>query len=179
MDSSQSLNEGSKLQATSDAKPNKRPRSVTLLALGVLIITVVNLIRLVLSIRYWAFLTSQPGISPLYIAMTGLIWTVAGSFLVWGLWRAKSWAPRLMQAVALTYALYYWLDILFLKDHPVSGATGAIRAILPVNWEFSACVTVFCLAYMAWVVGRSKVKTYFGLHRSETVQNQVKDDDRG
>ena len=84
-----------------------RPGSVTILALGVLIITVINLMRLVLSTRYWEFLASRTGISPLYMILTGLIWTLAGSILLWGLWKAKIWAPRLMQAVALTYALYY------------------------------------------------------------------------
>jgi len=176
MDSLQSPNEPSEPQAATVARSNKRPWSVTLLALGVLIITVINLTRLVLSIRYWGFLNSLPGVSPFYLAITGLIWTVAGSFLFWGLWRAKIWAPRLMQAVALTYALYYWLDLIFLKDHPVSGATGVIRVLLPDNWQFSAGVTVVCLAYMVWTLGRSKVKAYFGLVEYETNQNQVNDD---
>jgi len=176
MDSLQSPNEPSESQAATVARSNKRPRSVTLLALGVLIITVINLARLVLSIRYWGFLSSFPGVSPFYLAITGLIWSVAGSFLLWGLWRAKTWAPRLMQAVGLTYALYYWLDLIFLKDHPVSGATGAIRVLLPVNWQFSVGVTVVCLAYMVWTLGRSKVKAYFGLVESVAKQNQVNSD---
>lgn len=176
MDSLQSPNEPSESQAATVARSNKRPRSVTLLALGVLIITVINLARLVLSIRYWGFLSSLTGVSPFYLAITGLIWTVAGSFLLWGLWRAKIWAPRLMQAVGLTYTLYYWLDLIFLKDHPVSGATGAVRVLLPVNWQFSTGVTVVCLAYMVWTLGRSKVKAYFGLVESVTNQNQVNDD---
>lgn len=175
MDSSQSPKEPSGPQVASEAPSTKRPWSVTLLALGVLIITVINLARFVLSIKYWGFLNSQPVISPFYLAITGLIWTVAGSFLLWGLWRAKIWAPKLMQAAALTYALYYWLDQLFLKDHPVRGATGAIRALLPDNWQFSAGVTVVCLVYIAWTLGRSKVKTYFGLVASELDQSQVND----
>src|SRR4030042_4223594 len=79
-----------------------RPASVTILAIGVLIITVINLVRLILSIRDWEFLASWPGVSPLYITLTGLIWTLTGLILLWGLWREKNWAPRRMQALVIT-----------------------------------------------------------------------------
>ncbi len=148
--------------ARSDAVTIQRPLSVTLLALGVLILAGLNLIRFVLSLRDWSFLASQPGVSPYYLAISGFIWAVAGAFLVWGLWRAKTWAPGLMQAVALTYALYYWLDRIFLRDHPLNGASDAMRVVLSANWPFSAGVTVVCLAYMLWTLGRTKVKSYFG-----------------
>jgi len=165
-------------QVPPEVKSVKRPFSVTLLMIGVLIITVINLTRFVLSLRYWGFLASRSGISPLYLASSGMIWAVAGSFLIWGLWKAKSWAPRLMQAGALTYALYYWLDLLFLQDHPVSGASGAISLVLPINWQFSAGVTVVCLAYMVWTLGRSNVKKYFNLAEPETTPHP-QEGDRG
>jgi hypothetical protein len=139
----------------------KRPWSVTLLVLGVLILTGLNLTRFGLSLIDWSFLASQPGVSPYYLAITGFIWTVAGSFLVWGLWRPKAWAPTLMQAEALTYVLYYWLDLLFLKDHTVSGAASILRATIPTNWLFSASITVIYLTFMQWALSRSNVKIYF------------------
>jgi hypothetical protein len=178
MDSSPTPNEPSGPWVVTQASLNKRPWSVTLLALGVLIITVINLIRFVLSIRFWGFLSSRSGISPIYLALTGFIWSVAGLILLWGLWKAKTWAPKLMQAIALTYALYYWLDHIFLMEHSVSGATGAIRALLPTNWQFSAGVTVVSLAFMVWTLNRSKVKAYFGLIESEIDQNQLNMDEQ-
>lgn len=178
MDSSHPPKEPAEPLADPPIKVVKRPWSVTLLTLGVLIITVINLTRFILSLRYWSFLASQPGISPIYLAATGLIWTIASFPLVWGLWRSKNWAPGLMQAEALTYALYYWLDLLFLKNHPVSGATGAFRAILPTNWQFSAGVTVVCLAYMVWTLRRPKVKAYFGLSETETMPDQAQNNQR-
>lgn len=156
----------------------KRPGSVTLLALGVLIITAINIARTVLSLRSWSFLASQSGVSPLYLAVSGFIWSVAGSIMFWGLWRAKIWAPRLMKAEALTYALYFWLDLLFLKDHPVSGAASAMQIILPTAWQFSAGVTVVCLAYVVWTLGRSKVKAYFRSGENETNQNLTEENER-
>jgi hypothetical protein len=166
-------------QAGIASSPRARPGSVTILALGVLIITVINLIRLILSITYWDFLDSWPGVSPLYVVSTGFIWALTGSLLLWGLWRAKNWAPRLMQAVALTYALYYWLDSIFLMDHPISGAMGAQRALLPVNWQFAVGVTVVCLVYTAWTLRRPKVRVYFGLDESKTGEDQTISDNPG
>src|SRR4030066_713049 len=153
----------SESKAEVGSPPISRPARVTILALGVLIITINNRLRLLLSIANWDFLNSWPGVSPLYMVFTGLIWTLTGSLLFWGVWTAKPWAPKLMQAVALTYALYYWLDHVFLVDHPISGAMGAQRALLPVNWQFAAGATVVCLAYTAWTLRRPKVKAYFGM----------------
>jgi hypothetical protein len=168
-------NTGSPLESHTETTTHhtSRPSSVTILALGVLIIAGINLIRLILSIKYWNFLTSWPGISPLYTTLTGLIWAFLCSLLFWGLWTAKKWVPQLMQAVALTYALYYWLDHVFLMGHPTSGVAGAQRIFLPVNWRFAAGLTVICLAFTAWTLQRSKVKMYFGLVESISTENQT------
>jgi hypothetical protein len=176
MDSPQTPPEAPESQVAPQQIIVKRPGSVTLLVLGVLILTVINLTRFGLSLSDWSFLASQPGVSPYYLAITGFIWTVAGSFLLWGLWRPKTWAPRLMQAEALTYALYYWLDLLFLKDHPVSGAGRVLRATLPTNWLFSASMTVICLAFMVWTLSRLNVKAYFTQANPESGPHLVDDD---
>jgi hypothetical protein len=161
-------NSGSPIESKTeiDSQTISRPGCVTILALGVLIITIINLLRLILSITSWDFLKSWPGVSPLYMVTTGLIWTLIGSFLFFGLWTGKKWAPKLVQAVALSYALYYWLDHVFLEDHPARGAVGAQRALLPVNWQFAVVATVACLAYVVWVLSRPKVKAYFGVAES-------------
>jgi len=150
-----------------------RPWSVTILAFGVLIITIFNLTRLILSIANWDFLVSWPGVPALYMVITGLIWTLAGSILLWGLWRAKNWAPRLMKAVLLTYVLYYWVDHVFLVDHPTSGVVGARQALLPINWRFTAGMTVVCMVYTVWTLSKPKVKAYFGLAESRTGDDQT------
>jgi hypothetical protein len=165
-------------ETKSDEKsaPRVRPASVTILGLGVLIITILNLTRLVLSVMNWDFLVHWPGVSPLYMMLTGFVWTLTGSILTWGLWTAKSWAPRLMRAVALAYALYYWLDHVFLMDHPATGVVGIQRILLPVNWQFAAGVTVVCLVVTAWILDQSKVKAYFGANERVTKDDQLKED---
>ena len=57
---------------TTEQQLKKRPFLVTLLAVLVLIISCINLIRLIEAIRMWDFLASLPGVPPLYIALTGL-----------------------------------------------------------------------------------------------------------
>jgi hypothetical protein len=167
------------LQIDDTPQHTSRPASVTILALGVLIITILNLTRLVLSILNWDFLVSWPGVSPLYMILTGLIWTLIGSLLLWGLWKARRWAPRLMQAVALTYALYYWLDHVFLRDHPAGGVEGAQQVLLPINWQFATVVTIICLVFTAWTLNRPKVKAYFDLIDSTTDNSQLENDSIG
>jgi hypothetical protein len=156
-----------------------RPWSVTVLAFGVLIITILNLTRLILSIANWGFIVSWPGVPALYMVVTGLIWTLAGSILLWGLWRAKNWAPRLMKAELLTYVLYYWLDHVFLMDHPTGGVVGARQALLPVNWRFAAGMTVVCMVYTVWTLSKPKVKAYFGLAESKTGNDPTTSGDNG
>jgi hypothetical protein len=141
-----------------------RPISVTLLALLVLTIAGLNLVRLALSVQQWSYLKTLPGVSPLYLAGSGLVWTLAGLPLAWGLLRGLGWAPRLMQALALSYAAYYWLDQIFLVDHPLNlpAESGlASRALLPVNWPFAAGLTFVLLAWTAWTLSRPKVKAFF------------------
>jgi hypothetical protein len=167
-------------QPTENASEHaSRPWSVTILAFGVLIITILNLTRFILSITNWDFLVSWPGVPALYMVMTGLIWTLVCSILCWGLWRAKNWAPRLMKAVLLTYVLYYWMDHVFLVDHPMNGVVGARQALLPVNWRFAAGMTVVCMVYTVWTLNNPKVKAYFGLDESKTSIEQADPFDNG
>ncbi|MBN2146063.1 MAG: hypothetical protein JW726_01700 [Anaerolineales bacterium] len=132
-----------------------RPCSVTLLALGVLTIAGWGLVRLVGSVRQWDFLSSLPGVSPFYVALSGLAWTIAGLPLFWGIWRGRAWAPRLAVAISLTYAIYYWLDVVFMMDQ-----TGT--EMLPGNWPFTVGLTAILLGYVAWVVRRPAFKAFFG-----------------
>lgn len=149
-----------------------RPWSVTLLALGVLSIAGLNLTRMVLALRLWDLLTTWLGVSPLYLALSGLVWGLVGLPLFWGLWRGLRWAPRLAEALALSYALYYWLDHIFLVDHRLSEPAGAASSFLPINWPFAAAVTALLLAYTIWTLGRPVVKAFFGSDEPHPSEDQ-------
>ena len=153
--------------------PAHRPFSVTLLALGVIILSALNLARFGLSLRYWEYLDTLTRVSPWYLALSGLVWGLAGLPLAWGLLRGKAWSPGLARAVALTYAIYYWMDQVFLQDHPLTNAEGGARLLLPGNWIFEAGLTVLLLAYMEWSLKRRQARAYFGEVNEHQPQNET------
>jgi hypothetical protein len=135
----------------------KSPRlvGVTLITLGVLTIACLNLLRLALSLREWGFLSTVESISPLYQALTGLIWSTTGFLLFWGLWRRKRWAPKAAGWWSLLYALYYCLDRFVLTAWLKSGQP-------PSNLAFTLGLTLVILAFVFWNLSRPKIKTLFG-----------------
>jgi hypothetical protein len=116
----------------------------------VLIISCTNLIRFIEAIRTWDFLASLPGVSPLYIALTGLIWVLVGFPLAWSLWRGHAQAPIATRILTLVFALYYWLDRLLIAQTVTADS----------NWLFAAVATVVMILFIFWALGRSK--KYFG-----------------
>jgi hypothetical protein len=128
-----------------------RPIRVTLLAVGVLTITSLYLLRLVEALRQWQFLNDLPGVSPVYLALTGLIWASAGLLLFWGLWRGQARAARFAPGYLLVFALYYWLDRLFVANSAVSLA----------NWPVTLALTIIGLAYTFWALRARASRDYF------------------
>jgi hypothetical protein len=130
----------------------RRPFGVTLLAFGVLILTGLNFLRLIESIKQWGFLAQLLPVSPLYIAFTGLVWTVGGILLLWGLWRGRPWAPSFSKLLTSAYIIYYWLDRLAFANIPSRR----------VNWPFASGVSVISLIFVFWTLSRPKAKAFFG-----------------
>jgi hypothetical protein len=130
----------------------KRPLLVTLLALMVLTITTIHLVRLIQTIALWDFLSSLPGVSPGYLAATGLMGTLVGLLLAWGLWRGHSLAPTAARGLAVVYGLYWWSEKLLGPDSTES----------LVNWPFSAALSIVLLTMTFVVLILPEVKAYFG-----------------
>jgi hypothetical protein len=128
-----------------------RPKSVTILSAGVLIIAGLALLRLVAAIQTWAFLANLPGYSPLYIAISGGLWSIGGSLLFWGLWRGKGWAPRAARLGLPIYAGYYWFDRLVMSSEQVL-----------TNAAFALAVTILGLLFCYWALSRPGSTLYFG-----------------
>lgn len=130
---------------------NKRPFSVTLLTLGVLTIATVNIIRFLLTILQWEFLNDILPISPVYLAFSGLVWSLVLLPQAWGLWRGYSWAPRLTLITSLAYSLYYWLDRLLLTAN-YGGQ----------NWPFVIVFNIILIVSIYWILSRRKASAFFG-----------------
>jgi len=149
-----------------DSTPH-RPLSVTLLAWMAFIVTIVNFLRLGLSLYNWEFLegllpsaVSLP-LFPAYLALTGLVWGSVWLPLAWGIWRGKLWAPHFTLAALLAYTIYYWLDRILL--------TGDLRQNL--NWPFSLGLNLLILLWSLWILTRPRAKIFFGeVHERGTRQ---------
>ncbi len=130
----------------------KRPFSVTLLAVGVLIFTVLNWLRLIESIRQWDLLVSYPiSVSPLYLAVSGACWGLAGLPLVWGLYFGCAWVLLPAKIAVPFYGAYYWIDKLWLAQ----------PAAIATRWPFMAAVTLAALAFTFWTLTRPKARQFF------------------
>jgi hypothetical protein len=133
------------------ARSPSRPFRVTLLAVGVLTIASLYLIRLVEALYQWRFLNSLAGVSPVYLALTGLIWASVGLPLFWGLWRGRARAAKFVPGYLLVFALYYWLDRIWIAN----------RAVSLTNWPFTAALTIIGLAYTFWALRTRASKIFF------------------
>jgi hypothetical protein len=128
-----------------------RPKRVTLLAIGVLSIAGLHLLRLVEAVWQWQFLSDLKDGLPLYLALTGLIWASAGLPLFWGLWRGYARAARFAPGYLLVFALYYWLDRIWIANRGISLA----------NWRVPAALTVVGLIYTFWALRARASRKYF------------------
>ena len=137
-----------------EAKKPGRPRPVTLVAFGVLTIAGLYTARLLLALARWQDLNSFSGVSPLYIAITGLVWTGCAWPLTWGLWRGRPWAPRWARLAGLVYTVYYWLDRL--------GIAARQAGSLPVNFLFAAGLNLTCIGLLYWGLSMKKSRAFFG-----------------
>jgi hypothetical protein len=127
-----------------------RPFSVTIFALLVLSIAGINLIRFVQALVEWQFWAATLPVSPVYLALSGLVWTLTWAPLAWGLWQGYSWAHTFTLPAAGAFALYYWLDRLFLKG-------GAGSSSLPV----AVLLTLVFLLYARWMLNRPQARDFF------------------
>jgi hypothetical protein len=111
-----------------------------MLAAGLLLLSWFGWLRVQQSLSGWQFIQSleaPPG--PLYLALSGALWGLAGlagAILLWLGWR---WSPRLTRAMALFFAISYWADRLGFDRNPSSR----------VNWPFTLIFNLFLLA-AAW-----------------------------
>jgi hypothetical protein len=127
----------------------KRPLTVTLLALWVLTITLLNWVRFGYTLSEWNFIASILPISPYYVAGSGLVWGIIGSGVFGALWKGWRGARRLTLAAASAYFLYYLADHLWIaRSTPLT--------------PFALVASSLLLILTDWVVCRRKARAFFG-----------------
>jgi hypothetical protein len=114
-----------------------RPFAVTILALIVLSFTAINAVRFGAALSFWSTLIQYaPWPGPLYIALTGILWTIIGLPIYWGVWLGKPWARFACAAAVAVYAAYYWVDRLLFQGNPLRS-----------NRPFALSVTAFMILF--------------------------------
>ncbi len=132
----------------SDSRP-ARPSSVTLLLGAVLSLTAWNAVRAVSAVANWDILlnfASRPG--PLYITISGSFWTLGGLAVLWAFLRQTRRARNGFLLYVFSFALWFWLDRLFLQ------------AARP-NWPFALAMTILLLCIAVAFTFHPHTNRYF------------------
>ncbi len=133
-----------------------RPWLVTFLALGVLMVAGIYLARLVRAIRLWEFNSQLPlSVSPLYLVVSGLVFSVAALLVFWGLWRGIAWAHRGTALFVLVVGLLYWIERGLLSR----------AAAARVNDMFVLGATILLIALAFLILSLPATSTFFAKER--------------
>ena len=127
---------------------SQRPFGVTLLLWMVLSLSAWGIIRSIAALRWWDVLYEfDSSLSPLYLLVTGAVWSVAGVVLLWSMWSAKAWSRLAAVASVLLWLAEYWLERLFFQ---------APRANLP----FAAALSVLLLTVTLTITSNRHTKNF-------------------
>jgi hypothetical protein len=124
--------------------------AITLLLWLVLIITAWNFVRLVTSITWRDTLeTYAPRPGPLYIGITGAVWTILGLFLLWSFIQGARWTRLVLLISGFVYSVWVWVDKLFVQTQ------------LRPNWPFNLVTTIILFGFVIVVVLDPHNQIYF------------------
>lgn len=156
------------MNRTESTARTRRPRSVTFLAVGVLIISVLFWMRFTQAIQLRDFIQSlNPGVSVRYLAATGLVFGATGLLAAGGLWLGKAWSANLAWGFFTALAAWYWLDKIFL----VSAET------VQGNWPFALSLTALLLVLVRWALTSRSATEFFAKPREQFPENGDPDDE--
>ena len=96
---------------------NPAPFFVTLLGFMALTLMVFNAVRFFTALSQWHLIVDFIAFPmPLYIASTGLLWTLCWFLVYWGAEHAKTWTPWVATATWFSYIVYFWIDRLLFQS---------------------------------------------------------------
>lgn len=131
----------------------KRPWVLFILVISVLAFSLISFVRFGMALSLWEFLSSLPAaVHPAYLAAVGLVWGGFGIVTAFWLWQGRSKGKAAVRILAVTYALYYWIDQVFI------GASG----IRSANWFFSGIVAALLVVLVFVSLALPAVVNFFG-----------------
>jgi hypothetical protein len=90
-------------------------------------------------------------VSPIYLAVIGLIWGVLGLFLTWSLWTGKPWSQRAGLFLSLAYMIFFWIDLIWLAEPEV----------LKTRWLINLILTALGLPAVILILNLKSSRDYF------------------
>jgi hypothetical protein len=142
---------------SASSKP-ERPIGVTLLALLVFVLAVVNLWRVPYSIQHRELLVSLNLPFPLAVhAALGGAWGIAWLVMAWGLWRLKDWARRITPILMAIYQAFRlaWLAVFSRTDYDRG------------RWPFTIAAAGLMIALTLWITTRPRARRAFDVEKMD------------
>ena len=137
---------------TGSETKRKRPRIITYLSVLAFLFSFFYLLRFSQALIQWEVLVDLPlSISPLYLAINGLIWGLSGFVLGWSLWTGKSWARRFCLIYTLVFAVFFWIDLIWIAE----------PSVLRTRWLFNLIVTLLSLPAVYFSLNSTSSLEYF------------------
>ena len=128
---------------------NKRPFNTWLLIIIILGFTLYQGFRFGSAIHFWDFLEYHGARGgPLYILLSGTLWSAAGLILLWGILFRHAWVRWVIPCMTILYAAWYWLDRTFLQ-YPHA------------NWPLSLVMTFVFIVFIFSTLLSTTTQDYF------------------
>jgi hypothetical protein len=135
------------------SNPIKRPFPVTVLIGLVLIFTGMQILRVWTALAHWSFLNSLPlSVPTAYFVISGLVWSVVGIGVSFGLMWRKAWTRRAVLIVSVAFATVHWFERLVLQEEGPQSA----------NMPFDLLMTVLLLTFVFVTMALPQARATFG-----------------
>jgi len=115
---------------------NKLPLRISLLFFLVMLFTGWNIIRVWTVLSWWST-THEFSIHPpaWILIISGILWALAGFFLMWGIWRREAWMKNLLFGVTMGATVWYWSErLLWQMPRP--------------NWPFAVILNLILIVFI-------------------------------
>ena len=133
-------------------KSIKRPRILTISSLIVCMVSLFHLFKFIQILINLQILQTLPiTVSPIYLAVIGLIWSVLGLFLTWSLWTGKPWSQRAGFFLSLAYMIFFWIDLIWIAEPEV----------LQTRWLINLILTALGIPVVILILNLKSSRDYF------------------
>ena len=117
---------------------SQRPFGVTLLLWMVLSLSAWGAIRSFAALRWWDVLYEfSARLSPLYLLVMGVAWSIAGVVLIWSIWSGRAWSRAASIAAILIWLAEYWIERLFFQSPRANLPFAVVSSVLLLAVTFA------------------------------------------